>query len=87
MTKNTDVPKLYTPDNNPTVDNLVAALAAPGTELPSTETPVETSAPFVCFGDVLIAAAENYLSLPCTSTEHSIARARLAECLAYLKAN
>ena len=76
MTKNTDTPKLYTPDNNKPLDNLVAALAA---------TPVET--PVVCFGDVLKVAAENYLSLPCTSAEHSIARAKLSECLTYLKAN
>jgi hypothetical protein len=82
MTKNTEPTKLYTPDQNPPVENLVAALAAPVSEAPA-----ETAAPFVCFSDVLIAAAENYLSLPCVSTEHSIARARLAECLAYLKVN
>lgn len=85
MTKNTDTPKLYTPDNNKPVDNIVAALA---------ETPVETvpvcfgDVPVpVCFGDVLKVAAENYLSLPCTSPEHSIARARLSECLTYLKSH
>lgn len=79
MNKNTEPTKLYTPDQNPPVENLVAALAA--------ETPVETPAPLVCFGDVLITAAENWLSLPCTSTEHSIARAKLSECLAFLKSN
>lgn len=33
----------------------------------------------------VIAAVDEYLQLPCLNTEHSIARAKLAEAVAYLK--